>query len=195
MVQNHIILAIAWLLFSFIHSLMASMLVKQKIEKYFGNYFKWYRPTYIIIAFLTFGAVLVYQFSIPTKFVYKSNTACLVAGCIVAIIGIIIMVICIAKYFLLISGLNFLFKKSRNQLLTTGMHRYVRHPLYFGTFLFIWGVFVAFPYLSWLISSSIITLYTLIGIRYEEAKLEIEYGESYKVYKKKVPMIIPKISI
>ena len=194
MIQNHIILAIAWIFFCVIHSLLASLSVKQKIGKYFGDHFKWYRPAYIVFAALTFGAVLFYQFSIPTKLLYKINTASVIAGSAIGIFGIIIMMSCIVKYFSLISGLNSLFLKNRtNKLLTTGLHRHVRHPLYFGTFLFIWGMFIALPYLSWLISSIIITLYTLIGIRYEETKLELEYGESYKEYKKKVPMLVPRV--
>ena len=67
----------------------------------------------------------------------------------------------------------------------------VRHPLYFGTFVFIWGFFIVLPYLSLLICNLVVTIYTLIGIRFEEAKLEKEFGESYKQYKAQVPMIIP----
>ena len=193
MVQNHIILAIGWILFSVLHSLLASLVVKQKIGKYFKNDLKWYRPVYVLVATLSFGAILFYQFSIPTVLMYKRNAASILSGSAIGISGIIIMVICIVKYFSRISGLNsLLLKNSSNKLLTTGLHRYVRHPLYFGTFLFIWGTFIALPYLTWLISSSIITIYTLIGIRYEEDKLEMEYGESYKEYKKNVPMILPK---
>jgi methanethiol S-methyltransferase len=196
MVQNHIILALAWIVFCIIHSFLASLSVKQKIGKSFAAQLKWYRPAYVLIAALTFGAILFYQFSINTALLYKINTAALITGSIIGISGIIIMLICIVKYFSLISGLSsLLVKNSNHKLLTTGLHRYVRHPLYFGTFLFIWGVFIAIPYLSWLISSSIITLYTLIGIRYEEAKLEMEYGESYKEYKRRVPMILPKTRI
>lgn len=73
-----------------------------------------------------------------------------------------------------------------------GLHKIVRHPLYLGTFIFIWGIFIAFPYLSWLISSLIITVYTLIGIRFEEAKLRKEFGAQYDEYCKRVPMILPR---
>jgi protein-S-isoprenylcysteine O-methyltransferase Ste14 len=70
----------------------------------------------------------------------------------------------------------------------------VRHPLYAGTFIFIWGLFILVPSLSLLISNTIITIYTLIGLRFEEQKLEKEFGDAYKTYKQKVPMIIPKFS-
>ena len=74
----------------------------------------------------------------------------------------------------------------------TGIHKIVRHPLYAGTFMFIWGLLIALPYLSLLIADVIITVYTLIGLKLEEKKLEKEYGAAYKLYKQKVPMLIPR---
>ena len=193
MTQHHILLALAWIIFCVIHSVLAARSIKLKIGKYFRDHIRWYRPVYVIIAALTFGAIIYYQLSIPAELLYKINSASLITGSVIGVSGIIRMVYCIVKYFSLISGLNsLLFKNSNSKLLTTGLHRYVRHPLYFGTFLFIWGMFIALPYLSWLISSTIITIYTLIGIRYEEAILMDQYGDSYKEYKRTVPMILPR---
>ena len=78
--------------------------------------------------------------------------------------------------------------------MTTGIHNYVRHPLYAGTFLFIWGLLLLLPYWSLLIADSIITLYTLIGIRFEENKLVREFGKPYEEYQNEVPMIIPRFT-
>ena len=92
------------------------------------------------------------------------------------------------------SGLKTLYTdefKSGNRLIITGIHRHVRHPLYAGTFLFIWGLFIFMPFASLLISNFIITCYTLIGIRFEEQKLLREFGRPYEEYKKQVPKIIP----
>jgi protein-S-isoprenylcysteine O-methyltransferase Ste14 len=68
----------------------------------------------------------------------------------------------------------------------------VRHPLYLGTFLFIWGWFMVYPAVSFLICNSIITIYTLIALRFEERKLIREYGNDYIQYRKKVPSLIPR---
>lgn len=81
---------------------------------------------------------------------------------------------------------------SGNELMITGIHKIVRHPMYAGTFVFIWGLLIIFPYLSVLLVDTVITVYTLIGLHFEEQKLEIEFGNAYKVYKKQVPMLIPK---
>jgi protein-S-isoprenylcysteine O-methyltransferase Ste14 len=66
--------------------------------------------------------------------------------------------------------------------------------LYLGTFIFAWGIFILYPTLSILIAVSIITIYTLIAIQFEEKKLVKEFGEVYKEYQRRVPMIIPRLS-
>src|SRR5882724_486658 len=68
-----------------------------------------------------------------------------------------------------------------------GLHRYVRHPLYLGTLLSVWGLFLFFPLLSNLLACIMITLYTLLGIRLEEKKLLLQFGETYASYRRKVP--------
>lgn len=73
----------------------------------------------------------------------------------------------------------------------TGLHKFMRHPLYFGTLLFAWGLFLVFPYVNNLIAVLVMTGYILIGIIFEEKKLMIEFGESYRNYRQKVPMLIP----
>jgi protein-S-isoprenylcysteine O-methyltransferase Ste14 len=79
----------------------------------------------------------------------------------------------------------------KNPLIFTGLHKYVRHPLYLGTFIFIWGLFVLFPLLSLLIADIVITIYTLIGINFEEEKLISDFGKEYTRYQNMVPKIIP----
>ena len=85
--------------------------------------------------------------------------------------------------------------QAKNTLQQTGLHKYVRHPLYFGTLLFIYGLFIIFPLTSNLIAVIIITTYVLLGIRLEERKLKVQFGESYIEYTKKVPQLIPGLKI
>lgn len=98
----------------------------------------------------------------------------------------------ILKYFKLLSGIRTLYQaKPSTELRREGIHNYVRHPLYLGTLLFIWGLFFIFPMLNNLIAVVIITLYVLIGIWLEEKKLLIEFGNLYADYISQVPMLIP----
>jgi protein-S-isoprenylcysteine O-methyltransferase Ste14 len=174
------------------HSLLASMSLKNKFRKSLGKSFKYYRLFYTVFSFVLLVGLLYFQLSIVTIKLYQPSTSVYITGMTLGLSGLFLMLVCIKKYFISLSGLLSLVKEDvSNQLLITGIHRYVRHPLYLGTFAFIWGLFLILPYLSMLIANSIITLYTLIGIKLEEAKLITEFGENYKLYQKKVPKLIP----
>jgi protein-S-isoprenylcysteine O-methyltransferase Ste14 len=86
-------------------------------------------------------------------------------------------------------------KGEKEELSTKGLNAYVRHPMYFATLLVIWGMFVIIPNNYVLITAVITTLYLLPGIYLEEQKLIVEFGQSYKEYKKNVPMLLPKFRI
>lgn len=79
------------------------------------------------------------------------------------------------------------------KLMVTGPYAIVRHPQYFG-----W--IIAHVGTSVLLSASYSTFFTpfLLGLiilisKKEEEGLIEEFGDEYKNYKKKVPMLIPKI--
>jgi protein-S-isoprenylcysteine O-methyltransferase Ste14 len=80
-----------------------------------------------------------------------------------------------------------------DRLRTDGLHQYVRHPLYLGTFVFLWGLFLVFPNASMLITILVIQGYTLIALRFEEAKLLQVFGDDYQSYMLRVPRIWPRI--
>lgn len=104
------------------------------------------------------------------------------------------MMVSVLKYFKLLSGIRSIFLATPpTELKLEGIHKYVRHPLYLGTLLFIWGLFFIFPLLNNLIAAAAITIYVLIGIKFEEKKLLNEFGNVYAEYMKKVPGLIPKL--
>jgi protein-S-isoprenylcysteine O-methyltransferase Ste14 len=191
MILNHIILAMLWIIYCVLHSVLASEGLKRKLRLQMKNY-KWYRLWYTLFAFVFLGIVLYYQISIPTIKLFAASNLLLIAGSIICFSGILLMAICIRKYFMNLSGLrNLVIENFSNELQITGIHKYVRHPLYLGTFGFIWGLFLLLPYLSLLIAGAIITIYTLIGIELEEQKLIKEFGKRYVNYQVTVPKLIP----
>ena len=106
--------------------------------------------------------------------------------------GLVIMIVSIVKYFKLMGFVSSLYQeKPPRGLKLDGIHKYVRHPLYTGTLLFIWGLFFIFPVLSNLIACIIITGYVLIGVKFEEKKLLQQFGNLYSEYISRVPMLIP----
>jgi len=193
MIMSHIILASGWVLFCAFHSVFASLRFKQVARRRMKGQYKFYRLYYTIFALAGFAAIMIYLFIIRSYKLFIISRITLISGSIVAAFGLIIMSVCIIKYFIQLSGLKKLIKhETSDELMITGIHKIVRHPLYAGTFIFIWGLLIIYPYLSLLIADVLITVYTLIGLRFEEQKLEKEFGNAYRMYKQKVPMLIPK---
>ncbi len=74
-------------------------------------------------------------------------------------------------------------------LIIRGPYRWVRHPLYLFSILFIWSC----PDLTAdrLLFNTFFTSWIIIGIFLEERDLVNDFGEEYVDYKRKVPMLIP----
>lgn len=198
MILSHIIVAIAWIVYGAIHSIFASTSVKKKMKATMGNAYISYRFWYSILAFLFLLMIVIYQITLPTFNLYQGNFYTNITGSLIAGGGFYIMAICIRNYFNKLSGIEWLTKNEDTvaigtELVMKGIHKKVRHPLYLGTFLFIWGLLVIYPTGTMLVCDIVITLYTLIGIRFEERKLLVQFGEQYARYMRDVPMIVPKI--
>ena len=193
MLLNHIILAILWIVYCVLHSVLASEGIKKKLQQ---KTKKWYRLGYTIFSFVFLVVVLYWQVSISTIQLFQIADAILLTGLVLSFSGLVLMLICIKKYFINLSGLRSLVMENfSNELQITGIHKHVRHPLYLGTFAFIWGLFLLLPYLSLLIANFIITVYTLIGIELEERKLVAEFGKDYEDYRRRVPKLIPFLKL
>jgi protein-S-isoprenylcysteine O-methyltransferase Ste14 len=192
MTSQHLVLSLLWIAFCFLHSLLAGTGVKKKIYSQMGSHSKFYRLYYTLFAFLSLGGVLYYQLTLDDVLLFDGNRFVFGLGLFVAVSGLVLMGICIRKYFTGLSGIKSLYEERPSASLhVTGVHRFMRHPLYLGTFAFIWGLFLLIPYASLLLSNTIITVYTLLGIELEEAKLIDEFGDDYRTYQKSVPKLIP----
>lgn len=154
--------------------------------------YKFYRLVYSVFAALSLGFVVWYHFHITGVLLWNMSLAETATAAITGSAGLIIMGICIKKYFIDLSGIDVLLKRKPAQgLQVGGLHKFVRHPLYSGTLLFVWSVFLWQPLLSNLISCICITAYTLTGIYFEEKKLVQQFGEAYKKFAAKTAMLIP----
>jgi protein-S-isoprenylcysteine O-methyltransferase Ste14 len=86
-------------------------------------------------------------------------------------------------------------RRSRNvqRLVTYGIFRWVRNPLYVGNF-FIWMGFVVISGVLWFLPLAIVIFaieYTLI-VAYEEGVLESIFGQEYLDYKQTTPRWVPR---
>ena len=78
-------------------------------------------------------------------------------------------------------------------LITSGIYRYIRHPLYASLFFLAWGIClknITPVLLTVCIASSIFFIITML---IEEMENTRYFGESYRVYMKKSRMIIPYV--
>lgn len=192
MVLDHIILSVLWILYGLLHSLLAAGWFKLRMQVLLRRHFKYYTFAYSIFAALSLAGILAYQFSMPSVWLWTMPLWTQLLMAAPALTGLLIMGALIKKYFFALSGIGVFYKNQAPVVLELGgWHRFVRHPLYFGTLLFVWSLFFMFPLLSNLIACVIITAYTLVGTVLEERKLVVQFGEAYSDYQKRVPMIIP----
>jgi protein-S-isoprenylcysteine O-methyltransferase Ste14 len=172
--------------------MLAASKVKLFFERISGRFFRYYRLAYSIIASITLGFILYFQYSFASPVLINSILIKYLSSILLMIPGSIIMIVSIVKYFKLRGFVTSFYQpKPHRALKLDGIHKYVRHPLYTGTLLFIWGLFFIFPVLSNLIASIVITGYVLVGVKFEEKKLCKEFGNLYSEYTFRVPMLIP----
>jgi len=73
---------------------------------------------------------------------------------------------------------------------TPALYRMVRHPMQLGTLLGLWAT----PAMSrgHLLFAGAMTVYVLVGLRLEERDLVRTFGDRYRAYQARVPMLIPR---
>jgi methanethiol S-methyltransferase len=70
-----------------------------------------------------------------------------------------------------------------------GPYRYVRHPFYSLTIVFLWSL--AHATTDRLLFNVLWTVWIVVAAHFEERDLLAEFGESYRRYRRAVPMLIP----
>lgn len=185
------LLLLAWMLYFVLHSLLASLIMKRYVEQNWPRAYAFYRIAFNTIAIMLLLPLLYYSYSLSLELWWTYSWSRILA---VLLIG---------------SGLYFLYAAFRvfdtavflglkpekfdasEGLVTKGMYRYVRHPLYFATLLLFWGLFLWWPSWKWLGINAVVFAYLLIGSRLEERKLEQQFGPAYRNYKQEVKALIP----
>lgn len=80
-----------------------------------------------------------------------------------------------------------------NELISTGVLKYVRNPMYLGILLiYVAFIFFTFSLISVAVFVIVVILYNRM-VNYEETILEQIFGEEYMEYKNNVPKWIPKL--
>jgi len=183
-------LAISWIMYYSLHSILATDRAKTIVQSQLGNPDSW-RIIYSVVSTLGLFALLFLMATISESLLWRQNTALKLVSMISITYGLIVVKLAFKGQ----SITAFLTKEDRfderSELKVSGIYGKVRHPLYSGTILIFIGLFLFIPKISTLIALIVTLLYLLIGIPIEEKKLILKFGDQYLSYKKKVPSLIP----
>ena len=90
-------------------------------------------------------------------------------------------------------GFNVALGERTKKLITTGLYKYTRNPMLFGTFVFYVGLALLFNSYSALIVPIVFISYMVWHIKkFEEPRLYKDFKEEYIEYKKRTPLLFPK---
>lgn len=189
-----LLLALSWLGYFIIHSLLASIRVKDYIALRWPAAMPGYRLVYNILAllFLSVPLWLTFSWHGPWLWQWRGFAMGLASAIsVAAVMGFLWSL----KYY---DGSEFLGLRQLSQRITSvddqeqfqlsPLHRWVRHPWYFFALLLIWTRDMN---AAMFISAVMMTLYFIIGSRFEERKLIRYHGERYRQYCEWVPGLIP----
>ncbi|MFN4082955.1 MAG: methyltransferase family protein [Bacteroidia bacterium] len=193
----YIKLTALWLLFYFLHSLFAANFIKDYIKSVYTSLYRYYRLLYNIFNIALFSIIWLFQKkSIPQYIFHKSNLL-VYFGFALVLVGLVIMAWAIKNYnikeFIGTAYLKDNSLPNELNLQTFGLNKYVRHPIYFATIIFLTGYLLYKPNELSLIFVCCSFVYIIIGSKLEERKLTEQFGNAYVEYKKKTKMLLPFI--
>lgn len=187
------LLAAEWIIYGAIHSILASTAVKIKFKRWLGKGYRLYRLIYSALAIVLLIPMIRILLLHSSPYLWEPGLFTRISGICIGVAGLLLAAYVLRRYLLIPGGIrDFFIEGETPALQTTGFHQWVRHPLYLFTFMVIWGAFLYKPTIAMLVTNLAITVYTLVGIKFEEIKLLQLYGEAYQEYKKKVPVILPR---
>lgn len=176
-----------------LHSLLALESIKAIITRRVPK--RWYRLVYNGVALITLLPVYVgYKQIVPTE-LFQLPALVHYAGWGVSLLGLLVLLLSVRQYpaseFLGFAQLETKAGAVAVDLNTRGLNALVRHPLYTGIYLIVWGLFLWRATDAAAVMAGITSLYLWIGSRLEEQKLVGMYGEAYRRYRERVPAFFP----
>lgn len=187
-------LLLGWLAYFALHSMLASLGVKQWVAEHRPSWMRAYRLLFNGIALLALMPILYLWHAASGPLIWERPEALrwLFDGiAVAALLGFLhsTRYYDMAEFF---GARQWLGKvtavEDQEHLQLSPYHRFVRHPWYFFALVLIWSRDMD---MAWLLSSGFITAYFVIGSRLEERKLRAYYGAAYNQYCQQVPGLLP----
>ncbi len=188
----YITLIILWIIFGVVHSTLASGIATRAVTRIMGKAARYYRAIASLLIFVTLLILIHYHFAAIDTILFRPHWIEKIIAAILILSGVVVMVIYTWNYLISFSGLGVVFgMEADTELQQTGLFAYMRHPMFAGAIIFMWGVFLGYPYMNNLISAVCLTIYSFIAIFFAEKRLGLLYGDMYKQYQGKVPVLLP----
>ena len=195
MSQDLLWLALSWLAYFAIHSLLAGLSLKDWLARRHPGLMPYYRLGYNVLAILLLAGPLYLTFQPEAAPLWQWVAPWRWLGDGLAIAAMVGFVYSLMFY----DGAVFLglrqWRTRSSQVEEVGdlrispLHRYVRHPWYSLALVVMWTRDMD---VLLLLSCGLISLYFALGSRLEERKLETIYGDVYRDYCREVPGLLPR---
>jgi len=189
-----LLLISSWLAYFGLHSLLASIGVKQYIASHWPAAMPAYRLVFNVLAVLLLAVPLWLTLNSQGPWIWRwSGSAFFVAAILsaAAVMGFLWSL----KFYDVREFLGLRQFREHNasvddqeQFQLSPLHRWVRHPWYFFALVILWTRDMN---AAMLITAILMTLYFIIGSRLEEQKLLRYHGEVYRRYRQRVPGLVP----
>lgn len=187
-------LALGWLAYAALHSLLASLGCKTRVTRRWPGFAPYYRLAFNGLAIVLVLPLAWATHAIPGEWLWRwtGTSAWLANG--LALAALTGLWLSHGSYdmgeFL---GTKPLREQRRDaaehgDFRISPLHRHVRHPWYALGLVLVWTRDMNAP---WLVSALAITLYLILGSLLEERKLEAHFGAAYRDYRQRVPGLVP----
>jgi len=189
-------LVLFWCCWCILHSLLITETVRRWIESKGGAWLGGYRLAYVVVAVLSILPVMWYTAALPQQLYAPPPGWVQLFRILLLIYAAVLFVGGLRAYDLqAFLGLRQwrAYRQGRASsppvLNTSGILAHLRHPWYSGGVALLWGL----PGLTnvTLVTRLILSAYLVFGAFLEERKMGRLFGEAYKAYCRRTPMLVP----
>jgi len=189
------LLALSWIVYGAIHSLLASDTVKHVLQRRFADHYRGYRLGYNVLALglLIPPMWLLASYRGDALWRWHPPLSWLADGLALLAVGAFVWTL---RYYDTAEFLGTRQWRNRHAsgddqapMSLSPLHRWVRHPWYFLGLVIIWTREMN---AALLVSACALSVYLVIGAHLEDNKLVARYGEPYRRYRARIPGLLPR---